>query len=945
MALTQLGPWIGPTGDYVLSRTVATTGIQVGDLMRVAFVGYNSGDSSATATPAPPAGWTIHSSGRPYGASYTLFFYTASKIADAADEAAQSFTFTVSDLNAGTNGGGALMWAWRGADTTTPFESAVSALISTGATATPPVATSTTADGVLENVYFEEGSASAAPTLPAGLTSAGTLVDSSNGGALRAAYIALAASGAQAQYSSTLSNSVNISGASAGFAASMIVRAAASAPPGRTLVSALIEPPDALSMSATLASAGTLNLSANLTEAPDTLAASATLPTLANLTLNAALIEAYDALAMACTLQSGGGSSLPVVVAHTVKADVSAQGTSPMVTPAIDTTGATHILAQLLTQGLGTYGSITDSYGNTWTQVGSTHGYAGINAGSYLFECADPVVGPGHTFQLNKQPAYADNEASLWIVALGNTAGRGAYSYDGANTNTGSVTTTGPNSLVVQFWGPADYSGGGNIFTQPPGWTELDPVDYSSGYSFAATGNMNTGSNAYVDAPTQGAITGTWSASLTVQSTQSMWTVEMLAGGGGGGGLTLAADLLDAADLFAAAMIAQAAMSSATAEAADAPTAQAASASSLSAAVQETTDALGATATTLSAAQALLADAADGTAATAAASLSVSSASTEPMDALAALLQAALSMAAASTEAQDAIAARLVPIVQGAMYVDLAELPDLLTLAATAQSLAAAVLADGSDGLASSAASAAAAAANLAETADATAVQIATEATAQLAVAVIEAPDDLVCAVQAALLASAVLTTTDALQASANAAAIAHIATLESADALAVLLAQQPDIATLDPRYIATLAARAFLSVRTARAYLAILRMGTTMTDEVEDKDPAEPAEITFSFDEALAPGITLTGATVLAVQPLGGIDGAAATWGAALTATVGAIDGIVGGKTLPAGRYARVVVPPGAGLSGLRYLIAVQGATADPDVAPVCKAILPVIR
>lgn len=733
-------------------------------------------------------------------------------------------------------------------------------------------------------------------------------------------------------------------------------------PPDLSMGFSAIEPPDVLALSCSVLSAPAMR------------------------TLAAALLEAYDALAMACTVQSGGPINPVLSVQHAYKlwhgagwvpssVDVTvAAGESVLVLCAgWNSQGASMVpsmtgpgLTAILDQGTN-YGS----YG--YPVYCQTYAAFGLSAGTYT------VSPPGYS--------TSADDGDMWVIRLAAgcslRAGSAAQMHD---EGTGFVSASLGLGAGAQI-GDAAF---GICVTD--NWTTTTTLDVIEQTGWTNLGRQNNGSESAVNSIDWRPITAS-SPSATWQwedydcrvRSAIVFALQVPQGGG----LTLDAGLIDAPDLIAVSSIAQAALGRSATEAADALSAQAASASALTAAaqeqadapalsgtsaliaayaatelpdavaaallvqasavldiaLQEAADALGASATTLSAAQALLAEAADGTTVATAAALSASATLAEPLDALAALLQAALGMAAASTEAQDAIDARLVPIVQGAMYVDLAEAPDLLALAATAHSLAAAVLADGADALASTSATVAAMATALAEQADATTAQLATEATAQMAVAVIEAPDTLVCAAQAAMLASAVLTTTDALQASANAAAIANIATVGSADALAALLAQQPELATLDPRYIATLAARAFLAVRTARNYLAILRMGTTMSDELEEKDPAEPAELSFSFDEALAPGVTLTGATVIAVQPLGDIDHAAATWGAALTATVGVIDGEVGGRTLPAGRYARVTVPADTGISGLRYLIAVQGATTDPDVAPVCKAILPVVR
>ena len=300
------------------------------------------------------------------------------------------------------------------------------------------------------------------------------------------------------------------------------------------------------------------------------------------------------------------------------------------------------------------------------------------------------------------------------------------------------------------------------------------------------------------------------------------------------------------------------------------------------------------------------------------------------------------------------------------------EAADALTAAASARALAAALLADAPDAAHGAASAAATAGAAMPERPDTFAAASSTQALALLALAVIEARDAFGAVAAGAVLAGALLTEHDTLAAQALAVAQADLAAIDSADALAARLAALPQFADVDPRYLATLAARAFLAATApraflaelpardfrgvaqaraflatlpARAFLAVLRMHTMTIDTTEEKDRDEPALLTFDFDQALPTGVTLTGAAIVGVAPLSGTDGELATWVATLQPQVGLADATLPtGATVKAGRYAQVEFPAGAGLRGSSYKFRCKGATADAAVSPICPVIVPVV-
>jgi len=216
------------------------------------------------------------------------------------------------------------------------------------------------------------------------------------------------------------------------------------------------------------------------------------------------------------------------IAAHTIKVDVSGYGTSPMTTPPVNTPASgSIILVQVLTQNTGTFSSLTDNMGNTYTRIGGAQTYAGVGAGSYLYACVNAKGGSGQTWSLNKAPTYQDNEATLFVVVVSGASALGQVTYSNtqANNSASPLVTTGPNSLVVSFWGPADFTGSQsaptNDYYAPSGWTRLDIGNNSL--------NSNSGADAWQTVPAAGTtVNPMWSAQTAINNpTSSMWLVEV----------------------------------------------------------------------------------------------------------------------------------------------------------------------------------------------------------------------------------------------------------------------------------------------------------------------------------------------------------------------------------------------------------------------------------
>lgn len=241
------------------------------------------------------------------------------------------------------------------------------------------------------------------------------------------------------------------------------------------------------------------------------------------------------AVALVALLACGGGSetssdkgpaAAPFAGIHTYTADTAAQGTSPMTTPAVATPGSgSLILVQVLTQSTATFQGLSDNKGNVYVNVGGPQAYARNNvAGSYLYVAENAAGGPGHSWSLTKTAGNENHEATLFVVVFpAGSAVRslGAWSYANTARYSGTaIATTVPNSEVVSFFGPADYSGSVNDYTPPAGWTRLDQVPYSN--------NHNSGADAVVAMPAGGTIVNpTWSVAHSFETGSSLWLVEI----------------------------------------------------------------------------------------------------------------------------------------------------------------------------------------------------------------------------------------------------------------------------------------------------------------------------------------------------------------------------------------------------------------------------------
>lgn len=167
----------------------------------------------------------------------------------------------------------------------------------------------------------------------------------------------------------------------------------------------------------------------------------------------------------------------------------------------IDTTGATLLVAVAIADSYGGLPpTVTDSKGNTWTQLTMyTTSWSGTTGACSIFYCASPAVGPGHTFSAN------GGHFAEWIGVLA-FGGPGSSPFDseagGSGTNAGSVTPSQSGCVIIA-----------GIF-MGSGASMLD-----SGFTYVSydnNGNFWAGGYGYLIQTSAGAVTPTWSTSGAV---------------------------------------------------------------------------------------------------------------------------------------------------------------------------------------------------------------------------------------------------------------------------------------------------------------------------------------------------------------------------------------------------------------------------------------------
>lgn len=123
---------------------------------------------------------------------------------------------------------------------------------------------------------------------------------------------------------------------------------------------------------------------------------------------------------------------------------------SAATTRSMNTTGASLIVIMIPQYDGVTFGTLTDSKSNTWTSLGVARVLSTVAL--YVYYCANPTVGSGHTFTYTKSGSYCD----IMVAALGNTVTsspidqtNNSFTASGTSSQAGSITPGYNNEMVL----------------------------------------------------------------------------------------------------------------------------------------------------------------------------------------------------------------------------------------------------------------------------------------------------------------------------------------------------------------------------------------------------------------------------------------------------------------------------------------------------------------
>lgn len=156
-------------------------------------------------------------------------------------------------------------------------------------------------------------------------------------------------------------------------------------------------------------------------------------------------------------------------------------------TPNIDTTGANLIVIAVSSYSDATIPTITDSKGNTWTNI--SHSTLTGNGRSSLYYCLNPIVGSGHYFTTAQVGSYANILAMAFsgakaTSALENNTGATTLVSGATSLATGSITPTEDNELIVS----ALCFGATNTISIDSGMTIAQQAQYYTNSIFGIMG-------------------------------------------------------------------------------------------------------------------------------------------------------------------------------------------------------------------------------------------------------------------------------------------------------------------------------------------------------------------------------------------------------------------------------------------------------------------------
>ncbi len=172
----------------------------------------------------------------------------------------------------------------------------------------------------------------------------------------------------------------------------------------------------------------------------------------------------------------GFKAPVPSIGGHGLTYDFLGGSGSSVTTPAFNSQAAGSSMLAIVARGRFSDfpNTVTDSKGNTYTQVGTAHTYTDWpTSGTALFAKEAAIGGSAHTVTTGK-PLSTDEVTIMAVEVTGvNTVVDSAWVEDLTSPNTSaSVTTTGPGVLVA-FWAGDDPAGELNPAVAAP-WSKFD---------------------------------------------------------------------------------------------------------------------------------------------------------------------------------------------------------------------------------------------------------------------------------------------------------------------------------------------------------------------------------------------------------------------------------------------------------------------------------------
>jgi hypothetical protein len=157
---------------------------------------------------------------------------------------------------------------------------------------------------------------------------------------------------------------------------------------------------------------------------------------------------------MAAAVAAFAGSGTPALVGH---AEVG--GTSTAMTAAMNTTGATLLVAWVATEGADPVAP-TDSYNNAWQPL-PVYANGALSHGRFFY-AYNPTVGPNHTF--TAAGPYISIAVSAWSGKVTTEevyqGSPGAKSLSAESLATGSLPYAAPALLITAWGSDSRYYGG-----------------------------------------------------------------------------------------------------------------------------------------------------------------------------------------------------------------------------------------------------------------------------------------------------------------------------------------------------------------------------------------------------------------------------------------------------------------------------------------------------